>query len=118
MLNFNISINLYKLDELTPEAREYAIESHRIFLLNEMSPEDFISGESKYDTPEKLKEAYESEYEYYSMNDDPIIESIECNEYLFFEDGELANTCHYWKNHPTKPDQTWIKYNGMEFRIA
>ena len=118
MFSFDITIKVYTLDELSYNARERAIFEHRQFLLSEMCPNDFISGEPEYDTPEQLEEQYKSEYEYYENNDEPIIESIECNDYLFFEDGTLANTCHYWKNHPTKSDQTWIKYKGKEYRIA
>lgn len=118
MFNFNVSINVYSLDELTDDARRHAIEEHRQFLLDEMSPADFISGDPEYDTPEQLQEQYKSEYEYYENNDDVIIESIECNEYMFFADGSIANTTHYWSNHPTRGGQTWIKYRGKEYRIA
>lgn len=118
MFNFNVSINVYSLDELNDNARRHAIEEHRQFLLNEMSPADFISGDPEYDTPEQLQEQYESEYEYYEDNDDVIIESIKCNEYLFFADGSIANTTHYWSNHPTRGGQTWIKYHCKEYRIA
>lgn len=84
-----ISINIYSLDELNEKARNRAIEEHRAFLLSIMCPEDFISGCPEYDTPEELKKAYNSEYEYYLMNDEPIIESIEINEYMFFSNGEI-----------------------------
>lgn len=118
MFNFNVSINVYSLDELTDDARRNAIEEHRQFLLDEMSPADFISGDPEYDTPEQLQEQYESEYEYYEDNDDVIIESIECNEYLFFANGTMANTTHYWNGHPTRGGETWIKYRGHEYKIA
>lgn len=84
-----ISINIYSLDELNEKARNRAIEDQRAFLLSTMSPEDFISGCPEYDTLEELKKAYNSEYEYYLMNDEPIIESIEINEYMFFSNGEI-----------------------------
>lgn len=84
-----ISINIYSLDELNEKARNRAIEEHRKFLLSIMCPEDFISGCPEYDTPEELEKAYNSEYEYYLKNDEPIIESIEANEYMFFSNGEI-----------------------------
>lgn len=84
-----VSLNIYELHELNEKARNKAIEDHRIFLLSEMRPEDFISGDPEYDTPEELEKAYNSEYDYYLFNDEPIIESIECNEYFFYENGEI-----------------------------
>lgn len=85
-----VTINLYSFDELTEKAKEKAIDDHRSFLLSVMCSDDFISGCPEYDTNEELQKAYEAEYEYYSMNDEPIIESIQCNEYDFFSNGELA----------------------------
>lgn len=118
MINFNVPVTVYKLEELSDSARQYAIDEHRSFLLDEMQPSDFISGDPEYDTPEMLQEVFESEYEAYATDDDIIIESIEANEYMFFDNGKIANVCHYCKNHPTRPDQTWINYHGTEYRIA
>ena len=117
MYSINISVNLYTLDELSDRARNRAIREHRDFLLSVMSPNDFISGDSEYDTPEKLNEAYESEYDYYLMNDEPIIESIEINEYLFFCDGEIANVTHYCGKHPLS-GKTVLHYLGKDYEIA
>ena len=91
----NVSVTLYKFEELSDKAQQRAIQEHRAFLLTIMHPDDFISGDPEYDTPEELQSAYEAEYEYYLSNDDPIIESIECNGYYFFCDGTLANTTTY-----------------------
>ena len=118
MFCFTVPITVYTLDELSDNARQHAIFEHRQFLLDDMSPSDFISGDPEYDTPEQLESQYESEYDYYLNNDDVIIESIECNEYLFFSDGTLANTTHYWNGHPTRGGETWIKYHGYEYKIA
>lgn len=117
MINTNITIKLYELDELGEKARARAIDEHRNFMLETMYPEDFKSGDPQYDTPEELEKAYNAEYDYISMNDEPVIESIECNEYLFFEDGELAHVTHYCGKHPLS-GQTWLKYHGSEYRIA
>ena len=84
-------INLYELAELDPKAKARAIDNHRQFLLQIMQPADFISGDPEYDTPEELEKTYNAEYEYLLDNDEPIIESIDINEYLFYQDGELAN---------------------------
>ena len=89
------NINLFNLNELSEDAKEKAIEEHRVFLLSVMNPKDFISGDPEYDTDEKINEAYDREYEYYSVHDEPIIESIEINDYLFYSDGTLAPCVTY-----------------------
>ena len=110
------TVTLYSFDELTDKAKSRAIYEHRTFLLDIMQPSDFISGCAEYDTPEELQKAYDSEYDYYLMNDEPIIESITINEYLFFADGTLANTCHYCAGD--KSGETWIQFHGEQIRIA
>ena len=48
---YNFNINLYTFAELSANAKAKAIEEHRRFLLDDMQPEDFISGDPEYDTP-------------------------------------------------------------------
>lgn len=84
------TINLYTFDELSEKAKEKAIAEHREFLLSMMSPNDFISGDIEHDTAAILQATYEIEYEYYCLCDEPIIESLQINEYEFFQNGELA----------------------------
>ena len=100
MLETKVVIKLFSLDELSDTARSKAIEDHREFMLSIIHPNDFISGDEEHDTPEELSKACEAECDYYSFEDDPIIESIEANEYLFFESGDLASTIHYSGHHP------------------
>lgn len=95
-----VKIELFKLSELSEKARQKAIEKHRHFELSTMSISDFISGEIELDTPEQLQKQYKAEYDYYNENDEPIIENIESNEYLFFNDGKLAKTISYCGKHP------------------
>lgn len=101
MKSFKIEevVNIYNFNELCKSAREIAIEEHRMFLLERMDKDDFISGDEEFDTEEKLQEAYNCEYDYYLENDEPIIESIEINEYYFYEDGSMANVVEYCGNH-------------------
>lgn len=111
-----ITVNLYSFDELSEDAKQYAIDDHRRFLLDIMRPEDFISGDPEYDTPEMLRDAYNSEYDYYEKNDDPIIESIEANEYLFYKSGELAHTTYFYAG-PREGEEV-LHYQGKEYRIV
>jgi len=96
-----VTITLYQFQELPEKSQRKAVDDHRYFLLGEMHPNDFISGDPEYDTPEELQKTYEAEYDYYLMNDDPIIENIETNEYYFFHDGTLAN-CTTYTGGPNK----------------
>lgn len=113
---FNFTVSVYPFDELSEKAKQNAIQQHREFLLATMQQEDFISGCAEYDTPEELQKSYDSEYDYYLMNDEPIIESITINEYLFFADGELAHTCNYCAGG--KSGETWIEFHGKQICIA
>lgn len=116
MIDTNISIKLYSFSELSEKAKEKAIADHREFELSVMQPDDFISGEAEYDTPAELQKTYEAEYDYYLMNDEPIIENIETNEYLFFENGELAHTVHYCGGHLLAGETHFI-FNGIDYCI-
>lgn len=115
MYNVKVDIKLLSFEELTEEAKRVAIEDHRNFELGIMQPDDYISGDPEYDTEEELQKIYDREYNYYLMNDEPIIENIEANNYLFFEDGTLAHcTTHIQGNKVVK---TVFHFNNMEYLI-
>ena len=116
MIDTGITIKLYSFSELSEKAKRKAIEDHREFELSNMRPEDFITGTTEYDTPEELQRAYEVQYDYYAMDDEPIIELIEANDYLFFENGELAHTVRYCGNHPLAGETHFI-FNGTDYLI-
>ena len=117
MKKINVEISLYKLNELSEAAKSRAIEEHRSFLLEIMRPDDFISGEEEYDTKEQLQETYDREYDYILMNDGPVIESIEANDYYFFSNGELADCTTYYGSHP-KAGTTELKFMGNTYQVA
>lgn len=116
MIDTGITIKLYSFSELSEKAKRKAIEAHREFELSIMEPDDFISGIAEYDTPEELQKTYEAQYDYYLMNDEPIIENIEANDYLFFENGNLAHTVHYCGEHPLRGETHFI-FNGADYII-
>jgi hypothetical protein len=116
MIDTGITIKLYSFSELSEKAKRKAIEDHREFLLSTMKPEDFISGIAEYDTPEELQKNYEAEYNYYLFDDRPIVEDIEVNDYLFFENGEIAHTITYRGNHPLAGETHFI-FNGVDYLI-
>lgn len=84
-------INLYQIQELDERAKRKAIEEHRTFLLSILCRDDFISGDPEHDTEEELEKTLAAEYNYIMFNDEPIMESIEANEYLFDKNGEIIN---------------------------
>ena len=112
----SVTINLYSFDELDEKAKRKAIEDHREFELSIMQEGDFISGDPKFDTDEELKKAYDLQWNYYMMNDEPIIESIEANDYLFFNNGELAHTLEYTGKHEKAGTTEFILY-GETFTL-
>ena len=111
----NEEINIFNFNELCLSSRERAINEHRQFLLYEMRLEDFISGDDKFDTEEELQKAYDSEYGYYEEDDEPIIESIEINEYYFYEDGKMANITSRYKDGEMV--ENILKHNGKEYQF-
>ena len=80
-----------------------------------LSPFDWIikgvNGEFYPCKPDIFQKTYEAVYVYYLMNDKPIIENIEANNYLFFENGKLAPTVHYCGVHPLAGETHFI-FNG------
>ena len=88
----NVNIRLYTIHELNEKAKTKAIEDHRYFLLDVLVP-DYIDGIIDWDDPEKMQ-MYHEEYDYILSNDDPVIESIEINEYYFYFNGEICPVLH------------------------
>lgn len=115
MKTVNIALPLYEVSELTGTAKQKAIMNQRDFLLGYLHPNDFISGEPEFDTPEQLQRQYEAEYEYYLWNDEPVIEDIEANEYLYYADGSMAHVVEYAAG-PLK-GKTILKIHGTEYLI-
>lgn len=111
-----IEISIYSFNELSEPARDRAISEHREFLLSIMQPSDFISGDPEYDTPEMLNKQYETEYDYYLMHDEPIIDNIEANDYLFYTDGTLCHATTYFGNHP-RAGETELQIHGEQITV-
>ena len=90
-----VIINLYSFSELSESAKQKAIEAHRVFELSTMQPSNFKSGDPEYDTEAELQKVYAEEYNYFPENDEPIIEAIEANDYLFLADGDMVQSVTY-----------------------
>lgn len=108
-----VNIHLYTLAELPETSRRRAIEEHRSFLLDTLTP-DYIDGVTNWHDPEKMT-MYQDEYDHILMNDEPVIESIEINEYFFFYSGELVDVTHYTGGPFT--GRTWAAIGGEGYEI-
>jgi hypothetical protein len=94
MINTGITIKLYSFSELSEKAKKEAIEAHRDFETN-------IAEDAQYN---------------YCLSDESIIEHIEANKYLFFENGELAHTITYCGKHPLAGETHFI-FQGKDYLI-
>lgn len=88
-----VQINLYEFSELNEKAKEKAIEDHR----------NFMYSVDHYDDDDLDDDEY-------------IIENIECNEYLFYSDGDLANCVTYCGKHP-KTGTTGLKIGNDIYTV-
>lgn len=99
-----VTINLYSFSELSKEAQQKAIYEHKEFLLQ-------LGEESENEDGEMITE-YPDDYE-----DDCVIENIEANEYIYFEDGQLASCTTYTGEHE-KSGITELKFHGRIYDIT
>jgi len=97
-----VTINLYEFKELGKESKERAIQEHKEFL--DLMPVEVENEEG------------EMEDEYYNHSKDEIIDSIEANEYVYFESGEMAQCVTYTGKHE-KSGQTEFTFHGRIYSI-
>ena len=109
----NVNIRLYTFQELNEKAKRKAIEEHRPFLLDVLVP-DYIDGVIDWNDPEKMG-MYDDEYNYILENDDPVIESIDINEYYFYFDGTMCNVLHCTAG--PLADKTAVRIHGENYFI-
>jgi hypothetical protein len=102
-----VEIPLYTIDELKDSSKEKAIREHREFLLCVTDTSDF----------EENINAYIDWINDIESNDEPVLESIRMNEYLFFTDGEFVDTVTYVDKHPEKAGITELKLFGQVYII-
>jgi hypothetical protein len=94
MNKIKIEIELFTYNELNEKAKEKAFNEHYEFLC--------ITAE-EHKTEESIYEGVE--------------ESININDYLFFNDGELANTTHFCGEHP-KAGKTEFTFKDKIYEIS
>ena len=97
-----VEINLYTLAELNPDAKYNAISEVLNFLDNELIEYEDESGNMQ------CKNQYHT--------DEEAEDFINANEYLFFANGEQANTINYCGAHP-RAGESELKLFGETFKI-
>jgi len=100
-----VTINLFEINELSKEKKDFAIDEHKEFLVSIYQDDDF--DESFNMTRSKYSK---------SLRKMDIVESIEANDYLFFEDGSLAKTVQYVEKHP-RAGEHMFEFMGSEYPI-
>lgn len=101
-----LTIKLYSFHELSKNSQQKAIADHRLFLINTLQP-DYFDGVTDWNDPRKM-EMYYSEMDYLNENEDPIVESITINDYLFFANGEICRSCLYTAGPCAGTLEIWI----------
>jgi translation elongation factor EF-Ts len=98
-----VTINLYSFNELSKEAKERAINEHLEFM-------DSLPEESENEDGEMVEE-------YVEHSEEDAIESIDVNQYLFFEDGEMAHILTYVGGHK-RAGTTEFFFHGKTYDIT
>jgi 5'-3' exonuclease len=101
-----IEINLYSFAELGEKAKKKAIRNHKDFMLSRAEViEDDDGG--------LITHYYDED----DLDDHDVIDEIEANEYLFFEDGGLAHCTTYTGKHE-KAGITEFHFKGRTIDIT
>ena len=87
-----VTMSLYSFNELTPVAKQKAIDEHYNFMVSYPPDYQDENGEMKIE-------------EDYNPSEDEVIEDIEVNDYYFFGTGELARCTKFCGNHPRAGEQ-------------
>ena len=108
MKEINIKIKLYNYEELNPESKERAFQEHYDFLAT--IPYDYETEDQEGNIIQK-KEYIENWEE--EQIKEYVEESININDYMFFESGEMAPIIQYLGNHPKAGTKELKIYNTI-----
>lgn len=106
MICIPVNVKLFEFKELTKGAKRKAIEYFRIHLIETTYPDEFEYIEDDHTTIED-----------YEINDESIIDLIEANNYLFCNDGSLADIIYYCGKHP-KAGIIELKFMDQFYNIS
>jgi hypothetical protein len=100
-------VKLYSYDELSEESKNKAFENHKYFLECNPSQYEDKNGVVQYDNMDEWTQQDIKEF---------VEDSINANEYLFFESGEMAHITHFTGKHE-KAGKTEFYFNGNVYLI-
>jgi len=98
-----VTISLYSFNELSNDAKQKAIDEHCTFL--DSQPEEYENEEG------------EMVEEYFEHSEEDTIESINANEYIYFQDGKMAYCTTYTGGHE-KSGITEFHFHGKTYDIT
>lgn len=101
MYTFNVEVNLFPFKELSEESKRLAIDNHHSFMKS--------IGTTVEDEDGEIKTVYPDYFE------EDIIDNIEVNSYLFYENGKLAHTVRDVTLNSFK--MVYISDNGCHYDI-
>ncbi len=111
MEEIKIKIELFKYIELEDKAKERAYNEHLDFLST--IPYDYEIVDKKGNIIQKEDNILNWKEEDLKLY---VEDSIKANEYLFFNDGEMANITHYTGKHK-KTGITEFNFKGKIYKI-
>lgn len=97
-----VEICLFSYDELEEKAKQKAFYEHKDFM-------DSLEEEYENEKGELIKE-------FIDHDEESVKDSIEANDYLFFENGEPAHTVTYTGKHPKSGKKEFF-YFGETYEL-
>ena len=107
----NIKIKLYAYNELKEDAQNKAFDEHLNFLSG--LPYEYETEDENGKTIEKIDNILNWENDQIK---EYVEDSININEYMFFENGEIANITHYTGQHE-KTGKTEFKFLNKVYEV-
>ena len=105
MKTIKAEIKLYEYDELDEKTKEKVFDEHEQFLRENPQTYEDNEGNEKYDNMDEWTQEDIKEY---------VEDNIRINEYLFFENGEMANITHFTGKHE-KAGTTEFYFGGKTY---
>lgn len=104
-----VEIKLYSFEELCEDSKNRAKYSHYGFLCDVFDASDYDES-LNYSLKQYEDDLFDDDFKL-------VIENIEDNEYLFFKDGDLANTTLFCGAHPRAGEHI-LTLHGEDYSIV
>jgi len=111
MIELNINLKLCKYDELTETAKENAFNNHEMFLRE--NPSTYETEDENGNMVEKYDDMDTWDFE---VIKEYVEDNIRMNEYLFLENGVMANCTTYTGKHENA-GKTVLHFLGKDYEV-